>query len=597
MSQFDQETIDKVRASIDIVDLIGKDIKLEQRGRSHVGLCPFHDEKTPSFNVNQENQLYYCFGCGSGGNVFNYIMNTQNISFPEAVTNLAERGNVGLPKLSATQQRLTQKHKQLIEVNYQAARYYYRLLRSEAGRQARSYLDQRGINGSLAKTFFLGYASSKWDGLLNFLAQNGIEQEIMEEAGLVIKGKNGYYDRFRNRIIFPICDPNERFLGFGGRIIGEGNPKYLNSPETAVFHKSKSLYGINWAKKSIKIQDFVVLVEGYTDCISLHAKGLENVVASLGTAFTEEHARLIRKYTSNVVIAFDSDAAGARATQRGVPLLNKAGLKVKVAMLPSGLDPDTFAREHTKDQVNQWAESAIPYIEHQIKSVISQFNIDSREGKLDASQELVTVLSKIENAIEREEYSNYVSNLLSIDRIAIDQELSKLNQDSKLKLSSGTTGKFSHITSKNRYTIKDLRSKQVNESKSYTNHQIDSYIMRLILADASLIEQMQALGFSSNSFQNTDYQHLYDLLANGEWDKQGEAAAQQLFTLPEPSGEWHEYLKQFQVIVWHRSLKKIEENLSSVENDNQADVLMEICRLIKQYNGVRREVIFAQKGN
>ncbi len=594
MPQFNQELIDKIRATVDIVDIIGRDVKLRQRGRSYVGLCPFHDEKTPSFNVNNQEQLYYCFGCGQGGDVFKYIMESQNVSFPEAVRIIAEQVNIEVPYPTPQQQRFAEKRKQITKVNHLAAQYYYRLLRAKKSKPARDYLMKRQIDLSLANRFYIGYADGEWDGLLKFFNKNDIPLTQVEAAGLIIKGKKGYYDRFRNRIMFPICDANERFIGFGGRIIGSGEPKYLNSPETAVFRKSKSLYGLNWAKDSIKQQNYAIIVEGYIDCIGLYAKGLPNVVASLGTALTREHVQLITRYTQDVIIAFDSDAAGEKAAERGIELFKQAGLNVKIASLPDGLDPDAFARKHTVKEVKKWIAEAVPYVEYQINSIADQFNINSREGKIQASKEIISILNQLKSPIERGEYSNYVSNLLSIDKSVIDQELNQLAQDRDYGVNLGRRSKFPHITSKSRYTIKDLRSSG-SFIKQKRKASIESSIMRLLLLNPGYIEEMRSIGLGADSFANSDYQHLFTLLLKGDWDKQGEAVTEELFTLPKPPGQWSEYLQQFQAVVWHRSLNKIEENLSLVENHTESDVFLQLCGLLRQYYEVRREILLAKQ--
>lgn len=594
MPPFNQELIDRIRAAVDIVEIIGKDVKLQQRGRSYVGLCPFHDEKTPSFNVNRQEQLYYCFGCGQGGDVFKYIMESQNVPFPEAVRIIAEQVNIEVPHPTPQQQRLAEKSKQIAKVNHLAAQYYYRLLRRKRSQVARDYLVKRQIDLSLANRFYLGYADDEWDGLLKFFTETDIPLTQVEAAGLVIKGKNGYYDCFRNRIMFPICDANERFIGFGGRIIGSGEPKYLNSPETAVFRKSKNLYGLNWAKDAIKQHNCVIVVEGYTDCIGLYAKGLSNVVASLGTALTSDHVQLIARYTQNVIIAFDSDAAGAKATERGLDLLRQAGLNVRVASLPEGLDPDAFARKNTADEVKKWIAKAVPYVEYQIKRTAGRYNINSREGKIQASKEIINILKQLKSPIERAEYSDYVSNLLSVDRSVIEQELDQLAQDRDYGVNFGKGSKFPHITSKSRYTIKDLHSNgTVIERKRKVS--IESSIMRLLLANPGHIEEMRSIGLGADSFADADYQHLFTLLLNGDWDRQGEAVTEKLFLLPKPPGQWDEYLQQFQVVVWYRSLNKIEENLSLVENHSESDVFLQLCGLLKQYYGVRREILLAKQ--
>ena len=596
MPQFNQDFVEKVRTAVDIVDLISRDIKLTQRGKNYVGLCPFHDEKTPSFNVNRENQLYNCFGCGSGGNIFNYLMNTRHLSFPEAVQFLAQQAGIELPHQSPAQRELASKAQKLRELNRLAAQYYYRMLRTSSGEYARSYLMQRGINDHLARQFYLGYAPDSWDGLVKFLQSNTeLPLELAEEAGLIIKGKHGYYDRFRNRVMFPILDLNRRFIGFGGRIIGSGNPKYLNTPETIVFHKGKNLYGLNWSRDSIKQNGCIVLVEGYTDCISLHAKGVTNTAASLGTAFTEQHAKLIARLTNNVVIAFDSDQAGVKAIQRGLEILVDAGLNVKVAPLPEGLDPDTFARNHSAKEVLSWIEGAVPYLEYQINLVVSQSDINSLEGKIKAAKEIINILSKIESVIVRAEYSNYAANLLSIDPDVIVEELKRTAGHQVYEEKLSKEGRNSHITSQNRYTIKDLRTNHQNlDISSEQTEAIESCVMRILLTNPGLIDEMINAGLDADSFTNSDYSYLFQLLVADAWDKHGEAVAEQLLTAPEPPGRWSDYLQLFRENIWFRSINSIEEKLTGLENLKEPDVLLKLCQLLRTYVKVRREIFLAK---
>lgn len=597
MPQFSEEWIEQVRTATDIVELVGKNIQLKQRGQNYVGLCPFHDEKTPSFNVNADTQLYYCFGCGAGGNVFNYVMNTQNVSFPESAKVLAQQAGIMIPYASREEQALEDKKQLMYRANYLAAQFYYKQLRRPEGKLARNYLANRGINSDLAKDFYLGYASAQWDGLVNFFETTDIKPEILIEAGLISSGKQGgYYDRFRERVIFPICDERNRFIGFGGRLIGDGQPKYLNSPETAIFHKSRILYGINWAKDEIKAQDKIVVVEGYTDLIALKEKGLSNVVASLGTAFSPQHANLIKKFTGNVVIAFDGDAAGTKATQRGVEILNQADLKVKVAPLKDGQDPDGFAQNHSEIEVSEWVDSAVPFLEYRIKNEVSQHDISTRAGKLQCAQELINILADIESLIIQDEYSNYVAQLLDIDKSVItgDLEQKRVSKVEKSRANSGNMGKNSHITTQNRYTIKDLHHERLVEQLD-TSETLEASVMWFLLTNPDLIADFFAANLGAHDFMDLDYQHLFNLLLQGQWDKHGEAIAQRIFTLPEPTGKWYDYLEEFRTVIWCRELKKIEENLEVVENNRGADVLLNLCNLIKQYYGVRREILIARE--
>lgn len=597
--QYSEELLEKIRNAIDIVDLIGKKVELKQSGRNYVGLCPFHGEKTPSFNVNTVNQLYYCFGCGRGGNVFNFVMAIEEVSFPESVHILAKQANVELPNITPEQKKRTEKFEQLVRVNHLAAQYYYRSLRSDAGKKARNYLIKRNISGTLARDFYLGYATAEWNGLLNFLLESDVSLEIAEEAGLIVRGKNGYYDRFRNRIIFPILDYRGRFIGFGGRIIGDEQPKYLNSPETPVFQKNRIMYGLNWARETIREKDSVVVVEGYTDCLALSEKGISNVVASLGTSFTQQHAELLARFTNNVVIAFDGDAAGMRATLRGLEVLTNAGLQVRVASLPEGEDPDKFARTHTLEEVEDWLNGALPFVEFLIKKTINKYDLQTHAGKIEASKEIINILIKLDSAIDRHEYSKFAANLLAMDHSVIINEVEQVSQGRSQGEDLASKGRFLHIAPRNRYTSKDSDYDVLPiQGTEDPNYFLESNIMRLLLNDSTLIEEVLEFGYGADCFMNFDYRHLFSLLVRGNWDKHGEAVAEKLFALPLPSGEWAEYLQQFKLCVWNRVLNKIEEKLSMMENNSESDFLLNLGKLIKQYHGVRRDIFLSrEKGN
>ena len=378
IARFSDELIEQVKAAVDIVEVVGRRVELRPTGKNYVGLCPFHSEKTPSFTVSPEKQFFHCFGCQKGGNVINFVMETENLSFPEAVTKLAEEKGIKVPTISSQDQRREEERERLRQINQMAARYYYRNLRLPQGAQARECLQKRGITEQLARDFYLGLSFEEWDGLANFLQAQGFDLELAQAAGLVTTGKRGYVDRFRGRLMFPICDHLGRFVGFGGRLLGEGQPKYLNTGQTAVFNKSYVLYGLNWSKDEIKAQDQVIIVEGYTDLISLFAVGQRNVAASLGTAFTSAHARLLKRFCSRAVIAFDGDAAGQRAAWRGIEVLHKFGLQVRVAELASGQDPDTFARTQGAQGVRAWLHRAKPFREYQIDRIISQHDVETR---------------------------------------------------------------------------------------------------------------------------------------------------------------------------------------------------------------------------
>ena len=339
------DLIEDVRARNDIVDVISQYVKLTRKGSSYFGLCPFHNEKTPSFSVSPSKQMYYCFGCGAGGNVISFVMEYENYSFREAVEHLARRAGVELPKIeySGEAREKAQKKATLLEINKQAAQYFYYQLRRENGRQAYSYLSKRGLSDGTIKKFGLGYSDKYSDDLYKFLKSKNYSDELLRESGLFnVDERRGMYDKFWNRVIFPIMDVNNRVIGFGGRVMGDGKPKYLNSPETPIFDKSRNLYGLNAARTTRK--DYLILCEGYMDVISMHQAGFTNAVASLGTSLTSGHASLLKRYTKEVLLIYDSDGAGIKAALRAIPILREAGVNSRVVSLKPYKDPDEFIK-------------------------------------------------------------------------------------------------------------------------------------------------------------------------------------------------------------------------------------------------------------
>ena len=342
---YSDEIIEEVRSKNDIVDVISGYVKLKKQGSSYFGLCPFHSEKSPSFSVSRDKQMYYCFGCGAGGNVFTFIMEYENYSFVEALKFLAQRAGVELPQeeYSKEAKERADTRSALLEMNKLAAKYYYAQLKTEGGRQAREYLQNRQLSQETITAFGLGYSSKYSDDLFRYLKMKGYSEEMIIKAGLVnVDEKHGVYDKFWNRVMFPIMDVNNRVIGFGGRVMGDGKPKYLNSPETLIFDKSRNLYGLHRARTSRK--PYFIVCEGYMDVISLHQAGFTNAVASLGTALTAGHAALIKRYVNEVYLTYDSDEAGTKAALRAAPILREAGVTTRVIRMEPYKDPDEFIK-------------------------------------------------------------------------------------------------------------------------------------------------------------------------------------------------------------------------------------------------------------
>lgn len=401
-----EDVIQKVKDENNIVDVISETVKLKRTGRNYVGLCPFHHEKTPSFSVSEEKQIYKCFGCGEAGNVITFVMKTKNMSFPEAVKLLAERANIDLDYDGNKNGSRGNSFEKLYRLNVEAARYFFSCL--NRNERARNYLLNREITVNTMRKFGLGYSVDSWSAMLRYLKRKGFTELDMLSDGLIIKNRQGnYYDRFRNRIIFPVFDYRGRIIGFGGRVMDDSKPKYLNSPETSLFKKGTNLYGLNFAIKD-NTSKSLIMVEGYMDCISLHQGGITNTVASLGTALTTGQAKLMKRYADRVIIAYDADTAGQMATLRGLNILKNAGLDVRVLMIPSGKDPDEFIRKNGKEEFLKLVEKSLPLIDYRIESIRKNLNPDDYESKIKYTERVLTVLKDVD-PIENEIYIKKLS--------------------------------------------------------------------------------------------------------------------------------------------------------------------------------------------
>ncbi|MBE3586959.1 MAG: DNA primase [Thermoanaerobacteraceae bacterium] len=417
------DIVESVRKATDIVQLIGEYVRLEKKGKNYVGSCPFHQERDPSFTVSPEKQIFYCFGCGAGGNVFRFLMLSENLSFPEAVHRLAARVGIAIPRTGgAAENSAARLQERAWEVNGLARDFYRQYLnRRPEAVHARSYLQKRGVSSQTAEIFQLGYAPPQWDALLHFLASRGCSSREAVSLGLLVAGERGKpYDRFRNRLIFPICDAQGRVAGFGGRVLDDGQPKYLNTPETVIFNKRHLLYGLHLARAAIRELGFAIIMEGYMDVVTAHQHGINNAVASMGTSLTPEQGKLLLRYTNQVVIAYDADAAGEAATGRGLDLLQELGFRIRVVNVPEGKDPDEFIRLHGREgwrELLARAESLLDY----------KLNRSFQEGG-DSAAMLARVLPNLAampGELEREEGIRRVAARLSLSWEAVKDALKR----------------------------------------------------------------------------------------------------------------------------------------------------------------------------
>lgn len=412
---YPDEVIEEVRSSNNIVDIIGGYVRLQKKGSSYFGLCPFHNEKSPSFSVSPNKQMYYCFGCGAGGNVFTFIMEYENQTFPEAVKILADRAGIALPEAELTEEQKRERNKRqlLLEINKTAANYFYYQLNGDQGQQAREYLENRRLSKETQIHFGLGYASKYSNDLYLYLKKKGYQDQILKETGLLTYDeKRGAHDKFWNRVMFPIMDVNNRVIGFGGRVMGDGTPKYLNSPETMLFDKSRNLYGLNYARTSRK--PYMIICEGYMDVIAMHQAGFTNAVASLGTAFTAQHSVLLKRYTQEVRLAYDSDGAGQKAALRAIPILKSAGINVRVIHMDPYKDPDEFIKNLGTEAFQERIDAAESSFMFEISVLEKNYKQSDPEGRASFMKAMARRLLEFPQELERNIYIDAIAGRYGI---------------------------------------------------------------------------------------------------------------------------------------------------------------------------------------
>lgn len=401
--QISEEILEKIKSQNDIVDVISERVRLKKSGRNFTGLCPFHNEKTPSFSVSQEKQIYKCFGCGEAGNVISFVMKEKNLPFVEAVKYLANRANIPLESNNGEKSKTAKKKDLLYRVNVEAAKFFFSNLINN--QSAKEYFLNRGIKEQTIKKFGLGFANDSWNSLMFYLRRKGVNDILLEEAGLISvnKEKGTKYDRFRNRVMFPVFDYQGRVIGFGGRVLDDSKPKYLNSPETLVFQKGTNLYGLNFALKHNLNERYFIIVEGYMDLISLHQYGITNVVASLGTALTINQARLLKRYADKVIISYDADMAGQMATLRGLEILRTVGFDVRVLNIPQGKDPDEYVRSNGREAFLKLINSAEPLIDYRMKKAEEGIDFKNSQSLILYAKRIMDIISDLD-PVEKDVY-------------------------------------------------------------------------------------------------------------------------------------------------------------------------------------------------
>jgi DNA primase len=449
-----EDKISEIKNAADIVDIVSESVLLKKTGKNFSGLCPFHTEKTPSFTVSPDKQIFYCFGCGTGGNVFSFLMKQEGLSFPETARRLAKRYGIDLPikPLSSDQKKKISERESLLDINRRAMDFFYQALcRGNAGQAARSYFEHRGISQKTIDDFKLGYATDSWDRLLNYFTNQQISPAVIEKSGLILprKNKKGYYDRFRNRIVFPIIDANMQVIGFGGRVLDDSLPKYLNSPETPVYNKGRSLYGIQQAKEKCRSTGTVFIVEGYLDLLALYQHGIENCVATLGTALTSDHVRLLTRYAGRMILVYDSDEAGIRSAQRCIDtfwrehvdfrrqdVFSEEKADTHILVLPAGHDPDSFVFEHGPEAFMKAASNAPGIITFLMNRAVDKHGL-STEGKIRIISELQQSLATINDRVAQALYVKQLSERIGIAESTI---LERVRDISAKSARTGYTG-------------------------------------------------------------------------------------------------------------------------------------------------------------
>ena len=420
---FSESFLTELTERNDIVDVVSGYVRLGKKSGSNMfGLCPFHSEKTPSFSVSPDKQIYHCFGCGKGGGVINFIMEIENLSFPEAVEFLAKRAGMPIPE--EENDRESRKRSRMLSLNRDAARFFYAQLSTPQGGAARDYMARRRIGPATAKNFGIGFAPDTWDSLEKAMREKGYTDFELFDAGLVRKGKKGgYYDTFRNRLMFPVIDVRGNVIGFSGRILGDGEPKYMNSPETLVFNKSRNLFALNLAKKSKS--GYIILSEGNIDVVSLHQAGFDSAVASLGTSLTPEQARLLSRYTNQVIIAYDNDGAGIKAAQRAIGILEKLDLKVKVLRMSGAKDPDEFIKLKGADAFRNLLESSENQIDYRLRSVTDTYDLSVDEQKVEFLKEASDLVARLPGSVERQVYAMRVASMSGVSADVVTKEVER----------------------------------------------------------------------------------------------------------------------------------------------------------------------------
>jgi DNA primase len=579
MSNFySQDLIDKIRESNDIVDLISEYVPLKKRGKNYMGLCPFHPEKKPSFSVSPDKQVYHCFGCGQGGNVITFLMSHDKVGFTEAVRTLAKRANIPLPKRPVDREK-QEIFDKLYFANQMANQFFQNCFNHKSmGKRARDYLTKRGLKKETVESFGVGYAPAGWEGLLRFAKAKGVDLRVLSSAGLVVESekKEGYYDRFRDRLIFPISNLSGRIVGFGGRVLKEEDePKYLNSPETLIYQKGKLLYGLNLSKEIIRENNSAVVVEGYMDLISLYQTGMKNVVASSGTAFTSDQARLLSRYAEKVFLLFDADSAGRKAALRSVDSLFDSGLDVSVVDLPSGEDPDSLVRKHGVKKVLEKLKEAKSFIDFKAELIGEKFYRLSLPEQEKIVSEFAHTASNIKDPVRRSLFLTKVAQKLEVDERIL------LNSIGKVKTPSFAeeVPEDRTISGERRLEMEFLRILMEDEGL------LKAASARLEVSDFDFPEHAEIFGILLKFGGKTkpiSPSALIDRIENPKVQELISRIATVDLGAADLEVQFNDYLKKLLQTKRNKKIKKIKESISKALTSNQLDQVEKLTRQLKE---------------
>ncbi len=501
MALYNSEIIEEIKASTDIVSIISQYVVLKRHGRNYFGLCPFHSEKSPSFSVSESKQIFHCFGCGAGGDVIGFIKRIENIEFKDAIEMLAERANITLPRIETTEEeaKIMALRDKVYKINEFTANYYHENLYKPTAKPAQEYVKKRRLDNATLKKFQIGY-SGNYDELYRALRKNGFNDEEIFESKLVIMSKNMTpSDAFKNRLMFPIKDIKDRVIAFGGRVLDDSKPKYINSPDTICYNKGRNLYALNIAKKTEK--DFLLMVEGYMDTVSLHQRGIDNAVASLGTALTQQQGRLLKRYKSKIIIGYDADGAGQNATMRGLDILQNMGYDIRILQLEGAKDPDEFVTKYGSGKFNIYLQNAISLVEFKVKNLKKNLDLNQVNDKINFLNGVSQILLKVDNDIEKEVYIDKISNNYNISKEAIYAQLNKLSYANSAGAKVLDRG----------ISVKPTVNKNLSENNNKNNAK-ENLIILLLITDGQKVYEKIKNDITPNDFKDEKNKKIAEVL-------------------------------------------------------------------------------------